>query len=934
MALVAWYKLNGNVLDSSINKNALTVSNTTYSTNSVIGANSLDFNVTGAGTTNITYDKFYPTFTNSTVCGWFYFDETEVINVTSNAAFTDTKINATCALLGYNNYGGISLYTTCNVANKSNGIVGLGVVVRSNEALKTISGGNLVYNKWNHYAYTVNNLTISLYINGEFIDSVVIPENNTWPIYGDRLFSICRDMVYGGNGPRIKMPAKVCDVRFYDEALSLKEIKELAKAKVLHYDFNHNTTDDLIVYDKSGWNNNGIIAEATSPTYINESIVNNGCYEFDGIDDFIQVPVLNINNNNKFTISFWCYCTDTGVRDIFFGNYSLSNNFNIERTTSNTLRFWYTTGSVDITIPAFTLPSLEWIHITIVYSSTGFKAYKNGVLIYENQTLTLTANVFSNVQYIGRDTRTGTTAFKGKIADFRIYSTALSEDDIKEIYQTRASIDENGNLYCNNIEENKYINPIVDYTSWVVGTSGAQTGFSLCGSITENYIIEGTDPFNNIIPIWEARPDEISGPDGGWVTSSFNIDNTKLYRFSVWVKRTVIGNGSFYLGVNGYGSVNGVYTLANVNNTNPYFYYSSGLFTNRQDQWLLVVGYVYPYTYTGTTSPADAGIYNVDGTKIVASTTSFKWRPETTTAKHRSYLYYSTNIDTRQQWCYPRVDVCDGTEPTIADLLNGIDYKHYQITKNLIASKGINKNSSILSNEFSEVGITEGLVAYYPLNGDAKDYSGNNNHGTVYGATMATGINNKKCYSFDGTNDYILINDGLLYGLSEFTIHAYYKRSGTSINECILCSRSNAVGEGVSIFLLTNGNIRLDTGIYYHWVTDKNIASNEEIIIDFIWTPSIKKLYINGTLYSSTTTTPTSISNLSQTVTTIGASQVDGSGLGNYLGGKIQDVRIYNRALSDKEIGILYNTFNPNINKTLQINKENIIYTKGNIKEV
>ena len=53
-----------------------------------------------------------------------------------------------------------------------------------------------------------------------------------------------------------------------------------------------------------------------------------------------------------------------------------------------------------------------------------------------------------------------------------------------------------------------------------------------------------------------------------------------------------------------------------------------------------------------------------------------------------------------------------------------------------------------------------------------------------------------------------------------------------------------------------------------------------------------------------------------------------------YTNGLIQDVRIYNRALSDKEIEILYNIFNPNINKTLQINKENIIYTKGSIKEV
>lgn len=254
--------------------------------------------------------------------------------------------------------------------------------------------------------------------------------------------------------------------------------------------------------------------------------------------------------------------------------------------------------------------------------------------------------------------------------------------------------------------------------------------------------------------------------------------------------------------------------------------------------------------------------------------------------------------------------------------------------ENKAVNINIEKTSNIVATEFSEVGITDGLVAYYPLNGDAKDYSGNNNHGTVYGAIKASGVAGKKCYYFDGTNDYILINDGLLYGLSEFTLHFYYKRSRTSLNECLLCSRSGATGEGVSVFLLNDGNIRLDTGLGYHWSTGKTIASNEEVFIDYIWTPNIKKLYINGTLYGSTSSSPTTITNLSQTVTTIGASQVNGSSLGNFLGGNIQDVRIYNRALSDKEIEILYNLFNPNINKTLQINKENIIYTKGNIKEV
>ena len=38
----------------------------------------------------------------------------------------------------------------------------------------------------------------------------------------------------------------------------------------------------------------------------------------------------------------------------------------------------------------------------------------------------------------------------------------------------------------------------------------------------------------------------------------------------------------------------------------------------------------------------------------------------------------------------------------------------------------------------SSVFPTEGLVAYYPFNGNANDESGNNLNGIVYGATLTT----------------------------------------------------------------------------------------------------------------------------------------------------------------------------------------------------
>jgi hypothetical protein len=50
--------------------------------------------------------------------------------------------------------------------------------------------------------------------------------------------------------------------------------------------------------------------------------------------------------------------------------------------------------------------------------------------------------------------------------------------------------------------------------------------------------------------------------------------------------------------------------------------------------------------------------------------------------------------------------------------------------------------------------LNDGLAAYYKFDGDATDSSGHGHHGTVYGATLTAGISGG-AYSFDGVDDYI-----------------------------------------------------------------------------------------------------------------------------------------------------------------------------------
>ena len=73
---------------------------------------------------------------------------------------------------------------------------------------------------------------------------------------------------------------------------------------------------------------------------------------------------------------------------------------------------------------------------------------------------------------------------------------------------------------------------------------------------------------------------------------------------------------------------------------------------------------------------------------------------------------------------------------------------------------------------FSQI-PTNGLVGYWPFSGNANDSSGNNLNGTVNGAVLTEDRfgNPSSAYSFDGNDDYILVNDDdlLSFPNNEFT---------------------------------------------------------------------------------------------------------------------------------------------------------------------
>ena len=171
------------------------------------------------------------------------------------------------------------------------------------------------------------------------------------------------------------------------------------------------------------------------------TVDNNGkigkCYSFDGNSSQIRfnsdwIPAMQ---GHDFTIAFWAYNNDDGDRSVMFATTPTSGwGISIEKTTGNTLRVYWQ-GNPDIIISDFTLPVGEWVHIAETYTNNSLYVYKNGEKVYERLDTVLASNLTNTWSYaaIGRDVRTGSTAFKGKLNDFRWYDHALSPREVKEI---------------------------------------------------------------------------------------------------------------------------------------------------------------------------------------------------------------------------------------------------------------------------------------------------------------------------------------------------------------------------------------------------------------------------------------------------------------------------------------------------------------------
>ncbi|MBK8685606.1 MAG: LamG domain-containing protein [Bacteroidetes bacterium] len=186
-------------------------------------------------------------------------------------------------------------------------------------------------------------------------------------------------------------------------------------------------------------------------------------------------------------------------------------------------------------------------------------------------------------------------------------------------------------------------------------------------------------------------------------------------------------------------------------------------------------------------------------------------------------------------------------------------------------------------------------IAYYPFTGNADDAAGSN-HGTVNGATLTTDRfgNANSAYSFDGVDDQITAPLATT-AVHSVSMSGWVKLHSTASNQ-MLFYNGNSSQNGWGLYVSSGGNLKVLHGGIALYTTTANLVTNtwyHLALVELLGGNS--QVYVNGQLvYNGSTSavfTPSATMFMSSnTIST------------EYLNGSLDEVKVYNMALSASQI--------------------------------
>lgn len=207
---------------------------------------------------------------------------------------------------------------------------------------------------------------------------------------------------------------------------------------------------------------------------------------------------------------------------------------------------------------------------------------------------------------------------------------------------------------------------------------------------------------------------------------------------------------------------------------------------------------------------------------------------------------------------------------------------------------------------------TNGLVAWWPFNGNADDGSGNGYNGIVYSSIVSSDRygNINSAYSFNGSSSYIELPSTSSLGPSNISVSCWYKLVGGNSNQSLIRRRGSGfqISYNLTAIYCSPASNKLNTWFWPNSTQFYNPILNNTI--DNVWHNLVFTfdglnyiVYLDGIqVYTTNSFGPGGLFSGDEFV--IGR---DGSVSNWYYNGFFDDLGIWNRALSQEEITALYN---------------------------
>ncbi|MDP3954318.1 MAG: LamG domain-containing protein [bacterium] len=668
----------------------------------------------------------------------------------------------------------------------------------------------------------------------------------------------------------------------------------------------------LTAYDMSGSGNHGILTTMDKNTDWVDGKVG-GALDFDGTDDFVVVTDTSLAEDADYTFSVWVKTEFNAGTQHFYTEGNSSNNTpfaSVSNFSGVGGAGWRSDDNNLRTINGTTnIADNEWHHLVAIGSGGLLRLYVDGEA--EGTPLAISGTITLNNATIGRHSRPSNCCYvDGQIDEVRVYNRALSADEIQRLYQ----------LTGPKIAKPPLSDGLIGYWNFDVGKGGL-TAYDMSSSGNHGTLTnmdKNTDWVDGKVGgalDFDGSDDLVLVPED----TTYDFAAGTSFTVSAWVKTSAgydCGTNTDNKVAVGYrvGTPTWWFGCNQTNDTMHAFVRDSGSNSVNFSGTSLINDGVWHLLTLRVDNTNDKTAIFVDGIM------------ENETDKN-----FTGNFSGTAAVCIGQYGI-DCTGFTNAEWNGQID--EIRIYNRALSADEIKRLYDLTGPKISTIPISNGLVGYWNFDVGkggltAYDMSGNRNHGTLTAMDKRSDWVDGKiggALDFDGTDDYVdagsntSIDDVFAGG---GTISGWINiRSLTQTGFFSFLTKIEQPGDSDLGFdsYVTDADkalffVKPWATVIGKWRSPLNsITLNNWLHVTIIYnsdsTSNDPLLYINGT---------------SQTVTEVstpsGAARPDADYplhighdkpfFGTFADGQIDEVRIYNRALSADEIQRLYQLGRP-----------------------